>query len=85
MACSSRFAVSNPELILELKDASSCKNTKKSINNWMKVYDSWAKSRGYKPMENYPPHELNRILEVFYAQLKKADGNDYEPDSLKVM
>ena len=80
MAFSSRFAVSNPEIIL--KDASSCKNTKKSTNNWMKVYDSWEKSCGCKSMESYPPHELNKILEVFYTELlKKTDGNDCKPDS----
>ena len=28
---------------------------------------------------------LNKILEQFYATVRKKDGDDYEPDSLRVM
>ena len=29
--------------------------------------------------------ELDQVLQLFYADLIKKDGQDYEPESLKVM
>ena len=31
------------------------------------------------------PEELDKILCQFYAEVKKQDGDDYEPESLKIM
>ena len=31
------------------------------------------------------PEKLNKLLETFYAEVKNKNGDDYEPDSLKVM
>ena len=37
-------------------------------------------------IENYEPAELNTLLERFYAEIiKNKQGEDYEPESLKVM
>ena len=36
-------------------------------------------------MENYPPDKLDGILSQFYAEIRKQDGSDYEPDCLRVM
>ena len=37
-------------------------------------------------IENYEPAaELNTLLEHFYAKVKNKQGEDYEPESLKVM
>ena len=36
-------------------------------------------------MENLSPDELNTVLGQFYAELKKKNGEDYEPESLAVM
>ena len=36
-------------------------------------------------IENYESAELNTLLERFYAELKNKHGEDYEPESLKVM
>ncbi|CAH3172928.1 unnamed protein product, partial [Porites lobata] len=35
--------------------------------------------------ENYEPAELNTSLEHFYAEVNNKKGEDYEPESLKVM
>ena len=32
-----------------------------------------------------PPEELDTVLTKFYAEVKKKDGDDYEPESLKIM
>ena len=36
-------------------------------------------------IEEHEPAELNRLFEKFYAEVKKKDAQDYEPDSLRVM
>ena len=36
-------------------------------------------------MEKYAAEELNSTLGEFFAELRKANGDDYEPDSLRVM
>ena len=35
--------------------------------------------------EKYEPEALNKILKQFYATVRKKKGDDYEPDSLRVM
>ena len=62
------------------------KNTLQSTNNWVKVWKTWASQKGYDDsIEKYEPEALNKILEQFYATVRKKDGSDYEPDSLRVM
>jgi len=36
-------------------------------------------------IEENDPAELNRLLENFYAEMKNKNGQDHEPDSLRVM
>ena len=44
------------------------------------------KLRNYNiPVTEYQPEELYLILESFYAEVKRTDGKDYEPDCLRVM
>ena len=73
-------------LIQSLKENATNKNTLQSTNNWIKVWKSWAAQKGYdQSIEKYEPESLNKILEHFYATVRKKDGGDYEPDSLRVM
>ena len=81
-----RFGESNNILIQSLKENAKNKNTQQSTNNWVKVWKSWAAQKGYDDsIEKYEPQGLNKILEEFYATVRKKDGEDYEPDSLRVM
>ena len=81
-----RFGESNSILIQSLKENAKNKNTQQSTNNWVKVWKSWAAQKGYgDSIEKYEPEALNKILEEFYATVRKKDGEDYEPDSLRVM
>ena len=60
------------------------KNTLQSTNDWVKVWKSWASQKGYdENIEKYEPEA--KILEEFYATVRKKDGDDYEPDRLRVM
>ena len=36
-------------------------------------------------IETMSPGELDTVLKKFYAEVKKKDGEDYEPESLKIM
>ena len=81
-----RFGESNNILIQSLKENAKNKNTQQSTNNWVKVWKSWAAQKGYDDsIEKYEPEGLNKILEEFYATVRKKDEEDYEPDSLRVM
>ena len=53
----------------------------------MNVFQSWAKSRHREnaSIETMPPEELDTVLTKFYTEVKKKDGDDYEPESLKTM
>ena len=45
-----------------------------------------AKTRGKnEQLESYELPELHEALAQFFAELRKENGKDYEPDSLKVM
>ena len=81
-----RLGESNNVLIQSLKENAKNKNTQQSTNNWLKVWKSWASQKGYgESIEKYEPEALKKILEDFYATVRKKDGEDYEPDSLRVM
>ena len=74
-----RFGESNNILIQSLKENAKNINTQQSTNNWVKIWTSWAAQKGYDDsIEKYEPEGLNKILE-------EKDGEDYEPDSLRVM
>ena len=77
---------SDDVLIQSLRENAMNKNTVQSTNNWVKVWKSWAAQKGHdESIEKYEPEALNKILEQFYATVRKKDGDDYEPDSLRVM
>ena len=80
-----RFAESNI-LIQSLKDNAKNKNTQQSTNNWINLWSAWAEQKGHdKSIEGYEPVAQNKILEDFYATVRKKNGEDDEPDSLRVM
>ena len=83
----SRFPVVSSEEIQELKSVVVNKNTSRSTKQWMNVFQSWTKSRhlGNVSIETMPPEELDKVLTKLYAEVKKKDGDDYEPESLKIM
>ena len=81
-----RFGESNNILIQSLKENAKNKNTQQSTNNWIKVWKSWAAHKGSDDrIVKYKPEALSKILETFSATFRKKDGEDYEPDSLRVI
>ena len=61
-------------------------NTSRTTKTWINAYLSWAETRNQRQdIENLSPVDLNAVLGQFYAELKKKNGEDYEPESLAVM
>lgn len=78
-----RFTSSSSTDIEKFIANSKNQNTERATNKWMNVYKEWAKLRGKEEnIEVLPPHELDIILQSFFAELKKKNGSDYEPNSL---
>lgn len=62
------------------------KNTKRSTNTWVRRFEDWAEGRGLPTdLASIPSTELDGVLQLFYAQIRKKNGDEYEPESLKVM
>ena len=81
-----RFPVSSEDELNTLRRKSENGNTAKSTNTWLNVYRQWARNRNEpEDIEEIPPQQLNLLLERFYAEVKKRDGSDYEPECLGVM
>ena len=81
-----RFVKTSLEEINKLKKKSKNENTKKATMNWMRVFQSWAdNSDQEKNIETMEPTKLDEILSLFYAEVRKVNGREYEPQSLAVM
>ena len=82
----SRFPLTSNELLEETLKQAENKNTNRSTTTWMRVWSSWATSRRINVnIETMAPVTLNEVLQKFYLEVRKQDGSEYEPDSLKVM
>ena len=77
--------VSNDE-IMEINNSAASKNTKRTTQTWLTVWRNWCLARNIDDkMECFSPQVLDGILTKFYAEVRKKDGSEYEPDSLRVM
>ena len=83
---SKRFSILDDGDVSALEKNSKNDNTTRSTATWLKTFNSWAESRNIVPeLSLFAPDELNDILRRFYAEVRKENGDDYEPDSLRVM
>ena len=82
-----RFPIISSDEIHELKSITSNKNTSRSTKQWMNVSRSWCECHHleYVSIEIMAPEKLDKVLSNFYAEVKKKDGDDYEPESLNIM
>jgi len=50
------------------------------------VWQKWASKRKVNPkLEQYGHEDLNKMLQMFYTEVRTKDGLEYEPESLKSM
>ena len=81
-----RFALATDETAEELRNGSKNPNTSKSTSFWLSVWKTWCQEKNIAlEIEEHEPADLNKVLEQFYAEVKNKNGEDYEPDSLRVM
>ena len=82
----SRFEKVDNEFIEERKEMCENENTKKSTEYWKNVFKKWEAERNVNVnLEEDECEALDQMLLQFYAELRKENGDDYKPDSLKVM
>ena len=61
-------------------------NTTKSSQTWLIVWEKWANERKSNPkLEEYEHEDLDKKLQMFYAEVRTKDGLEYEPERLKSM
>ena len=81
-----RFTLATDDTIEELRNGAKNINTSKSTSFWLSVWKTWCEGKSIAlEIEKHEPAELNRLLEKLYAEVKNKNGQDYEPDSLRVM
>ena len=72
--------------ITEINESAASKNTKRTTQTWLTVWMKWCKVRNIdEKIERYSPQALDEVLTKFYVEVRKKDGSEYEPDSLRVM
>ncbi len=83
------FAQVTPQELERLIAKNHNKNTAKSTETWVnqKAFERWRITRqiGQKLEEVPKELRLDGVLQVFFAEVHKNDGNNYEPDSLRTM
>lgn len=74
------------DVIEELKSKTANHNTKRTTKTWMTVVEKWCEARNVDTkIETLSPAELGKLLTNIYAEIKKLDGDHYEPESLRVI
>ena len=81
-----RFPVVSNEEITEINKSAASKNMKRTRQTWLAGWQKWCLARNIDDkMEGFSPQVLDEILTKFYAEVRKKDGSEYEPDSLRIM
>ena len=62
------------------------KNTKRTTQTWIRRFNVWRAERGISnALHEIPRENLHTILKRFFAKVVKENGDEYEPDCLKMM
>jgi len=58
----------------------------KSTKAWVTVQTTWSEEKGYSSgFVRYEAKEVEETLQKMFAELRKKDGSDYEPNSARIM
>ena len=81
-----RFSAVNSEDKQSVVNKSKNSNTTKATSRRMRVFNSWAALRGkVRPIYLLSLIDPDKVLQSFYAEVRKTNGNEYEPNSLASM
>ena len=82
----SAFASASAADLQRFKDKNRNKNTQHSTNTWVRRFQAWQNERNLPvSIATIEPQELDGVLQRFFAEIRKADGTEYEPESLRTM
>ena len=76
----------NDDEIKDFLEAQLPKNTKEKTKTDLDIFKQWMKSalpRDQRQIHEIPPNQLNQYLRSFFLTVKKQNGEEYEPESLK--
>ena len=66
-----RFALSNQNIVEQLKENAKNKNTLKATQTWLNVWQTWATERNLNPiLEEYEHEQLDKMLQIFYTEIR---------------
>ena len=72
-----RFALSNQNIVEQLKENAKNENTLKATQTWLNVWETWVTERKLNPkLEEY--EQLDKMLQIFYTEIRTKDGFEYE-------
>ena len=73
-----RFASSDEKVVDQLKLNAKNKNTTKSTQMWLNVWEKWPNERKFNPkLEKYEQEDLDKKLQMYYAEVRTKDGFFY--------
>jgi len=75
------FEKTAPGNLQRYKNKNRNKSTEKSASTWVNCFESWRQWRSVpSKLEEIPKEELDNTLQLFYAELRKADGLTMNPE-----
>ena len=81
-----RFPDCGAKELQQLKENAENSNTNKSTKTWLTVWTTWTEEKGYsRDIVSHEVKELDKKIQRLFAEVRKKDGSEYEPDSLRVM
>ena len=77
------FVLSNQKIVEQLTENAKNKNTLKATQTWLNVWQTWATERKLNPkLEEYEREQLDKMLQIFYTEIRTKDGFEYEMSCL---
>ena len=80
------FVVASNADLQRFLDKNKNRNMTKTTLTRVNRFETWQNVRNIRhALEDIPESELDGILQRFFAELRKQDGGEYEPESLRTM
>ena len=74
-----RFALSNQNIVEQLKENAKNENTLKATQTWLNVWETWVTERKLNPkLEEYEHEQLDKVVQILYTEIRTKDGFAYE-------
>ena len=78
-----RFYSKTPEEITKILDERNSRNTKRATKCNLKIFTDYLAEKGLPTLEQLDLEELPAILQTFYPNLRRLNGDDYKLQSMK--